>query len=373
MKILIVMGGFFPGKKFGGPPASVDNFCSLMKEHSCYIVTRNHDMGETESYASVTSGWNDRGNCNVLYLPDAQYNKTVFESVIKEIGPDLIYLQGLFQGCVIPCLMLAKKYNIKVLLAPRGELCAGAFRKKYKKIPYILVARALSLLKKVHFQSTSDEETAAIKKYLKAQDDRVHFLTNIPSIPQNAFSRPSKKSGEGRFVFLSRIHPKKNLLKAIEFFSSAKGDIVFDIYGSIEDESYWKLCLEKAKALPSNVKVNYCGLIDHNDVHSVFSRYDAFLFPTMSENYGHVIAEALIVGCPVIVSDQTPWNDMENNNAGFVSALSDEASFVKAIQHIVDLDSDSMSDNAKIYAEKKMNLKSLKTGYETVLAELNKT
>ena len=43
MRILIIMGGFFPGKKYGGPPVSVDNFCTLMNEE-CFIVTTNHDL-----------------------------------------------------------------------------------------------------------------------------------------------------------------------------------------------------------------------------------------------------------------------------------------------------------------------------------------
>ena len=51
------MEGFFPGKKYGGPPVSVLNFCRLMKEYSCYIVTKNHDLGETVPYL-VNNGWN---------------------------------------------------------------------------------------------------------------------------------------------------------------------------------------------------------------------------------------------------------------------------------------------------------------------------
>ena len=39
MKILMIMPGFFPGKKYGGPPVSIDNFCSLMIGHEKYIIT----------------------------------------------------------------------------------------------------------------------------------------------------------------------------------------------------------------------------------------------------------------------------------------------------------------------------------------------
>ena len=51
MKVLIIMGGFFPGQKFGGPPVSVDNFCSLLKDDcDCFIVTSNHDMDNNNVY-----------------------------------------------------------------------------------------------------------------------------------------------------------------------------------------------------------------------------------------------------------------------------------------------------------------------------------
>lgn len=56
MKILIIIGGFFPGVKFGGPPVSVNNFCTLMQDDECYIVTKNHDMGETEPYKDIKPG-----------------------------------------------------------------------------------------------------------------------------------------------------------------------------------------------------------------------------------------------------------------------------------------------------------------------------
>lgn len=359
---------FFPGKEYGGPPVSVDNFCSLIKE-DCFIVTHNHDRGDTSAYEGIESGvWVKRDNCSVMYLPDENYNKASFEQIIKELNPDLLYLQGLFQQCVLPCLLLAKKYNINVLLAPRGELCEGAFKKKYKKIPYITYLRALDLIKNVEFQSTSDEETEAIQRILKVKEKRVHFLTNIPSIPKKEYERTVKVSGMGKFIFLSRIHPKKNLISAIKYFNGVQGDAVFDIYGPIEDDLYWKECQIEIEKLPKNVTVNYCGLVSHDEVHEVFAKYDAFLFPTFSENYGHVIAEALAVGTPVIISERTPWRNLETVGAGWDISLDNNIGFTKAIQSIIDINSTDytlMSKKSKDYFVDKTRLNELRDTYES--------
>lgn len=370
MKILIIMGGFFPGKKYGGPPVSIDNFCTLMSDYDCYIVTLNHDLFESKPYQSITDDWNDRGNCRVLYLSNEKYNKTTFDKIINEINPDILYLQGLFQGCIFPCLQLARKHKLKVLLAPRGELCAGALNmKKYKKIPYIKLIKIMGLTKNTYFQSTSAEETDAIKYFMGATEEKIHRLDNIPSIPKKEYCRRDKIEGLGRFVFLSRIHPKKNLLSAIKYFHGVEGNAFFDIYGSIEDEVYWEKCQEEIKKMPSNVKIEYKGIVSHEQVHEVFSQYDAFLFPTLSENYGHVIAESLSVGTPVITSDQTPWTDLEKNNLGYNCKLNDDSAFVNAITSIL-IASNSRCDDIQRYVGWKLDFENLRIKYTQAFKSL---
>ncbi len=372
MRILIVMSGFFPGQKYGGPPVSVDNFCTLMNDHECFIITRNHEMGDSEEYSGIKSGWNEREYCKVLYLSDKEYGYKKFEDVVNSIHPEIIYLQGLFQKCIIPCLFLAKRFQIPVILAPRGELCGSAFKKKYKKIPYIFFLKVNGLLKNIFYQSTSDEETKAINKYLGVNSSRIHYLTNIPSIPKKKYKRAIKKVGQGKFVYLSRIHPKKNLISAIRYFNGVNGDVTFDIYGPLEDVGYWKECQQEIAKLPANVKVKYCGLVSHDDVHEVFSKYEAFLFPTFSENYGHVIAEALIVGTPVIIGKgTTPWDDV-NGVAGFVCDLAANQLFTGYLNQIVSMDNDAYIElirSVNSYINRKLNLVELKNSYEKVLEQ----
>ena len=373
MKILIVMGGFFPGKNFGGPPVSVNNFCSLMEEYDCYIVTRNHDMGSKEIYSDINNGWNERINCKVLYLDDKEYRYKKFKEVIEEINPNIIYLQGLFQSCIIPCLILAKKYKIPLVLAPRGELCEGAMKKKYKKIPYIIFLRIFRLLDNISFQSTSKDETDAIRRWLKVRTDRIDLLTNIPSIPLYDKSKTYKKQGEANFIFLSRIVSKKNLLAVIEYMFHVSGNVRLDIYGTIEDKEYWNECKKKINMLPDNINVEYKGIVNHDQVHDTFKKYDAFIFPTLSENFGHVIVEALMVGCPVIISDQTPWSDVANVDGGWSIPIEKEEKYIQAIQEIIDADKekeDTYKDNIRTYVHKKINISDIKKEYDNHFQKL---
>lgn len=375
MKVLIIMGGFFPGEKYGGPPVSVDNFCTLMSGYDKYILTLNHDLFEKREYENIQYGWNDRGNSKVLYIKDSEYNKSYFCSIIKDIKPDVLYLQSLYQSCVLPCLQIAKKYRIKVLLAPRGELCSGALKlKKCKKLFYIWIINKLNLVKNIHFQSTSDEETKAIKKWMHADEKHIHRLDNIPSLPIQEYPRREKVAGEGKFLFLSRIHPKKNLLSAIKFFYAIEGNVVFDIYGPIENEIYWNECQNEIHKLPEQIKVKYRGIVPHEKIHEVVSQYDALLFPTLSENYGHVIAESLAVGTPVIISDQTPWGDLEINHAGWGIPLENTLKFKQCIERIIfnnGTEAEIQRNNVIKYAQKSMRLDCLKEMYLNTFKQIS--
>ena len=143
------------------------------------------------------------------------------------------------------------------------------------------------------------------------------MLTNIPSLPYNLSQKDIKQKGVGRFVFISRILWKKNLLSAISFFSEVKGKVQFDIYGPKEDQNYWEECEKAMLTMPSNIHIEYKGVLSHEEIHSTFNQYDAFIFPTLSENFGHVIAESLVSGCIPIISDQTPWSDINEAKAGW--------------------------------------------------------
>lgn len=376
MKILIFCAGFFPAQKYGGPPVSVNNFCSLMKEDECFIVAHNHEKGEQQCLPGIELGWNIYDNARVLYLSDDEFNVKKFVEVINEINPDVVYFQSLFESFVLPGLVAAKKTGKKVLFAPRGELCAGAMKKKYKKIPYIIFLRLSGLMKTIHYQSTSDEETKAIKHYFHAVDSRIHYLTNIPSIPTSIVNHPQKKVGECKILFISRIVPKKNLSFALKCLKNVTGKISFDIYGAIEDEAYWNVCKNLIDQMPSNIMVNYCGAIAHEQVNKTFSQYDAFLFPTFSENYGHVIVESLLAKCIPIISDQTPWNNLDEANAGWAISLKSENEFVNAINTVSNMDElqiQNIRKNIDDYTKNKLRIDEIRFEYKNILNQIAKS
>jgi glycosyltransferase involved in cell wall biosynthesis len=179
----------------------------------------------------------------------------------------------------------------------------------------------------------------------------------IPQAGTTSRTRANKAAGHLRVVFLSRISPKKNLLGALRMLQDVAGEVSFDIYGPLEDPEYWNVCEKAIDTLPSNILAHYAGEVEHDRVFDVFAEYDLFLFPTLGENYGHVICEAMGAGCPVLISDQTPWRELEIAGVGWDIPVQDIGRFGAILQQCVDADEKWFAPrraNAEEYARKRV-------------------
>ncbi len=118
-----------------------------------------------------------------------------------------------------------------------------------------------------------------------------------------------------KFIFFSRIHPSKNLIKLIEIWKNNYffDDYVLDVYGEIQDKNYFHLFINKIK---NSKNINYKGKINNKNLNQKLSKYDIFLHPSLSENFGLVILEALSNGLFPVVNKKLDWNILDKNNLG---------------------------------------------------------
>lgn len=372
--ILVVTGGYFPGVNFGGIATSRYNFSEAFgDDYDIAIVTRNHDYKTTEPYKDIQPGWNSYGKARVLYLSDGDFCQREFARIIEETKPILVYASGTITTYFYfnkDLFRAAKNAGVPVLLTPDGDVCTSAFRLKWvKKCLAAICCKVLGAFRNIWFQATSTEEMENLVKYLGIRKQRITLLANPPGI----FPKREdyvKTPGCLRIVFSSRVHPKKNLLYAIEAVSKVTLPVIFDIYGSMEDEEYWQKCQQAIAAVPENVSITYQGRVDAAQAKQIARNYDCFLLPTVSENYGYVIEEALLCGCPVVISrGTTPWDDV-HGKAGFAGDLSDRQAFVDELSRIAAMDADAYNEYTKNiagYIRQKLSYEKLCQDYKNLI------
>lgn len=368
MKILSIIGGYIPAKKYGGPVVSINNLANLLygQEHQFYIVTVDHDLKSNTRFDNITEGWNTLKNCKVLYLREEEISYRRLKKILFEIKPEVVYLNSLFLAkFTVPFILLALIMRQPTLLAPRGDICVNVTG-KYKKIPYIYILRPMLRSRYIYYQSTSDEETRQIKKYISPLRGHLFCVSNVSDCSIVDVKKGEKLSGKLRCIFVSRIQRKKNLVGALRVLAKCSEKIDFDIFGPKEDQEYWKECESIIAYLPKNIRVYYKGVVEHDLVRETIGKYDLFFFPTFTENYGHVIVEALQASTPVLISDQTPWIDLQAYDAGWAFPLTNIQGFVNTLNKLALCDNEEFkyfSCAAKRYIEEKTDIISLKNQY----------
>lgn len=380
--ILIVVDGYTPAETYGGPTVSIDNLVKLLHENfSISVVCRDHEISSKTSLNSIISNEINYGKYNekILYLDDKHFNYNYIISKIDK--PDMVYVNSLFSvKLLMIAYKVAKNNNTKVLVAPRGQLEDNALKiKGSKKLPFISFLNWMpkSVKNRIRYHATNEEEKQSIQKRIKNSDQNIYVLNNIPSIPDRLEPISSKQPNKINMCFISRIQTKKNLDFAIKVLGNVSDRIYvnYDIYGPIENEIYWKECQKMISKLPEHVNVTYRGMISHDNIFDTFAKYDLFFFPTKSENYGHVIAESLFSGCPVLISDQTPWNDVAEYEAGEAFSLSQIENFYDFINDIALMSAEELIEvkkNAVYYARKKTEVDKLKNLYINIFSSLGR-
>lgn len=337
-KILLFVGTYLPGYKGGGPTQSTKNLVNGLKDKfDFFIFTSNHDFGEYKPFKTVqTDEWNEV-NENKIFYSSEKNKKNNIKKIIKENKFDLIFLNSFFSSTTILIARILKLYKVStpVILMPRGELSVGALSiKRSKKIFYINIYNLLKLGKNFYYLSTAEDEEKQINKLIKGE--YIRLISNVPS-GEKKIKCNTKKMHTLKVVFLSRITSKKNLDYAIESLQNCTMNIEFHIYGTLEDRKYWEYCKQLISKLPKNVSVNYKGELVNEKVIETLSNYDLFYLPTKSENYGHVISEALQASIPVLISNNTPWSNLKKRKIGWEFDLSDRDSFTRKLDELAAL------------------------------------
>lgn len=345
------MAYYLPGYKSGGPVRTIANLVEhLGDEFDFRIVTKDRDALDTRPYPDVAvNEWNRVGKAQVYYASPDSLTLGKISRLIRETPHDVLYLNSFFSTRFTALPLVARRMGIlpdrPVVLAPRGEFSAGALKlKSWKKCPYLFLVRMLGVYRGISWQASSEHEVADIRRNMgKKTAGSIIVAPNLPPPQNDKFSEPGqqycRRSGDPlRTVFLSRISPMKNLHFALKVLARVSVPVVFNIYGPVRDEEYYKHCRSFLQELPSNVTVEYKGSVAPTEVPDIMVAHDLFFLPTKGENYGHVISEALLAGTPVLIADTTPWRDLEEAGVGWDLPLNHEEQFRECIERCFQLD-----------------------------------
>ncbi|OQX98933.1 MAG: hypothetical protein B6I24_04080 [Bacteroidetes bacterium 4572_128] len=346
-KILILIDWFLPAYKAGGPIRSVANLVFHLKNNfEFFIITSDRDLNDENHFKNIIfDKWIKNYGINIFYLHKKKLNYQFLKNFLKKEKIDFIYLNSFFSfNFTIYPLILFKilNFRLKIIMATRGMLSQNALKiKSSKKKVFIFLAKKFKIFNGLTFQaSTEIEKKEIIEVFGKKVNIKV--VSNLPSFVKKIdnFSKEKNKA-ELNLIFLSRISKKKNLLFFIKILKKYVfiGKINFFIYGNIDEKNYWNICKKEISDIKkNNIQIFYKGSIENFLVGKLLRKFHFYILPTLNENFGHSIFEAFSNACPSIISDETPWKNLENKNIGWDISLKDEKKWVFVIQNCLNME-----------------------------------
>ncbi|HTA84202.1 MAG TPA: glycosyltransferase family 4 protein [Bacteroidia bacterium] len=348
-KVLLFSDWFYPGFMAGGPIQSSFNLINHLREYYDFsVITRDTDYTDTIPYKGIKSDtWTILPNgMRVFYFSAANLGYPAMDKLIQSEEFDIAYLNSMYSPrfTIMP-LFILNKLKKKVILAPRGMLAPSAIAiKSWKKRPFLLWIKNSSLIKNMHFHAASEQEAGHIRNVFGKKVD-IRMAPNLPGkMELPAFTAKRKDAGMVHLISVARVSPEKNLHYALEVLQKVKGKVKFDIFGPIYDYAYWEKCKAILNKLPDNIQAEHFGPIAKDEIPNALKDVHFLFMPTQGENFGHTILEAMMCGCPAIISDQTPWRGLEANKAGFDLPLNDQQKFVNAIEQTIAMDSNTFKE-----------------------------
>lgn len=154
-------------------------------------------------------------------------------------------------------------------------------------------------------------------------------------------------------LFVGRLEPEKGAMNVIHIARNMK-DLNFLIAGYGTQELHLSRAIQEMKL--SNVKL--LGMVNHDDLPSLYSQCHVLILPSYTEGVPVVIFEAMASGIPVVVSDVGAVKEiLKEDNGGFVVPVGSVSEMVSKIRLIEKNDElrEELGNKGRIFVESTFN------------------
>lgn len=249
--------------------------------------------------------------------------KSALEKLLLERKVDLIHNHGVWLPANHSASVVARKYKKPCIITPHGMLTIWCYNFKplKKRIAWQLYLKK-DVMDAAIVHMTSQGEVEEFKKL--GFKGRLAVIPNGIHLPVIDQMIPKLKDGKTA-LFVSRIHPKKGLLNLVEAWSRIRPKgWRMRLVGP--DEGGHRKEVERAlieKGLADDFIFE--GPIFGERLWEIYRTSDVFILPTLSENFGNVVPEALACGLPVVCTYGAPWEELVTRKCGWWIPIGVEA------------------------------------------------
>lgn len=327
MRVLHLIPSISPLR--GGPSQAVLSMVAALRQQGvdASILTTNDDGSGIQS-AMPLGRWHDYKVLgeHVPVLAFGRLNRvpkvfrefSIAPGLSKWLGKhvrdySLVHVHALFSYPTSVGMAQIRRQRVPYIVRTIGQLNAWSLRQSVVRKRFLLNVldrRNLQQAAAIHYTSVAEQMEAQAL----ALDTSSYVLPlGVSTFPDSQESMintchnsQSPYSSTVRFLFLSRIHPKKQLpvlFQALSLLNKANNRFRWnlDLAGDGEPD-YIQSLHWRAKELGIADQITWHGFVAGQAKQRLLQHADWFVLPSASENFGIAAAEALMAGTPVILA-----------------------------------------------------------------------
>lgn len=255
---------------------------------------------------------------------------------------DIAHIHALFSPLSSTAATVARWRGLPYLLRPLGTLDPADLRKKYRlKQLYAAVLERPNLAGAAAIHFTSPQE-AVISERFNTQTPDLVLPLGVTPLTHTGTETIQVRDQYGIpaevpiVLFMSRVDPKKGLdllLPALETLQKQGLPFHFLLCGANpQDRDYEQSIAQRIADSPLQAQTTVTGYVAGDLKTAILEAASLFVLPSYYENFGIAVAEAMLAGVPVVISDQVYiWPDIQQSQSGWVCQCT-EASVTETLR-----------------------------------------
>ena len=310
MKVLVTVAGIH--NESAGPSYTVPALCQGLANNG--VNVQLHVLGTVpkceRKYQVYTYKERRFLVFPIAYSPDMLLG---FKNALKSC--DIVHTNGIWLMPNVYPAIAKRGTKCKLVFCPRGGLSKTALkRSRIKKfLMGHLGGQYMALRETDMFHAASMKELLEIRALgYKQPIALVPNGIDLPSVEHKPFSASKRK-----IAFFGRIHTTK----AVDHLVTAWGNVAHkfpDWSLEIAGPDCGAVSLLNRIITEQNIpRVSFVGELHGIAKYKFLASIDLYVIPSLTENFGITIAEALACGSPVIASRGCPWERLEEKKCGW--------------------------------------------------------
>jgi glycosyltransferase involved in cell wall biosynthesis len=329
LRILHVVPTYYPAIRYGGPIRSVHGLAAALagRGHDVHVYTTSVDGPDDLDVPADRPVLLDGVAVHYFRVPALRrlyWAPGLAKRLRLDIdGFDVVHLHSVFLWPTWAAARIAAAAGVPYIMTPRGMLIRSLILRKSRwvKTAWITLIERRSLARAAAVHVTAELEADELRCFgfhmpqVACIPNGVEWPSAPAAIAASPFSGLPSRFG----LFLSRITWKKGLDRLITAWQWVP-DLPLVIAGN-DEEDYLPKLRALAQELGIAHRIHFVGPASDTHKWALYAAADVFVLPSYSENFGNVVAEAMAMGCPVIVTPEVGIAAMvAQAGAGIVSS-----------------------------------------------------